>query len=201
MSPATVLSSSSVAEVYLTACNKSLLNWQVDRKRQSSFFRRLRVDQIAATDRWRCLRNWALNQVVKIDLADLAQAKIQITKATGIWFSGGDQSRLMTALRGAGMTELIQQRHRAGVPIGGTSAGAAVMSKEMIIDAPKVAGLLAGNTPMGTGLGLAPEMIVDQHFVKRGRMSRLLSAVLDHEDLLGVGIDEADSGPRSRVTV
>ncbi len=96
----------------------------------------------------------------------------------------------MEALRNAKLVELIQTRHRKGLPIGGTSAGAAVMSQEMITDTPKVAVLLPGNTPLGEGLGLTPRLIVDQHFIARGRLARLLGAVLDHPDLLGVGIDE-----------
>ena len=129
-------------------------------------------------------------QVVNLELTDVAQAKQFIADSTGIWFSGGDQSRLMKALQKAELVEFIRQRHRSGITIGGTSAGAAVMSQEMIIDMPKEPGLVAGNTPMANGLGLLPDVIVDQHFVNRGRLARLLSAVLDQTELLGVGIDE-----------
>ncbi len=135
-------------------------------------------------------RKRGVESVFKVDLEDQIRARNELSTASGIWLSGGDQSKLMEALRAAEMTELVQARHRAGVPIGGTSAGAAVMSRKMITDTPKVAVLLPGNTPLGEGLGLAPQLIVDQHFIARGRLPRLLGAVLDHADLLGVGIDE-----------
>ena len=65
------------------------------------------------------------------------------------------------------------------------------MSKIMIPNTPKKPGLIKGNTPTTRGLGLAPQLIIDQHFVARHRMDRLLSAVLDHPDRIGVGIGEA----------
>ena len=65
------------------------------------------------------------------------------------------------------------------------------MSAVMIPAMPEKPGLRAGNTPTTAGLGLALGLIIDQHFVARHRMNRLMSAVLDHPDQIGVGIGEA----------
>jgi len=126
--------------------------------------------------------------VVEFDNPEEARKKIE--QAGLIWFSGGDQSRLIAALQEASLVQAVLERHRAGAVIGGTSAGAAVMSELMITDSPDKHAIRSGNTPMATGLGLTPGMIVDQHFVERQRLNRLLSAVLDHPDRIGVGISE-----------
>ena len=107
-----------------------------------------------------------------------------------IWFTGGSQRRLMAALREGACLELVRARHRAGCVVGGTSAGAAVLSATMISGAPEPAPLHAGAMRALAGLGLWPEGIVDQHFRERGRFDRLLGAVLDQPRLLGVGISE-----------
>jgi cyanophycinase len=109
-----------------------------------------------------------------------------LTEATGVWFTGGDQSRLADAYRG---TRVERELHRVlarGGVIGGTSAGAAVMSRVMI----------AGGNPearLGTGFGLLPGVVVDQHFSNRKRLERLLGVLgrKEHADCLGLGIDEA----------
>jgi len=105
-----------------------------------------------------------------------------------IWFPGGLQSRLMDELNRLNMIEAIRRRHAQGAVIGGTSAGAAVMSPVMICGKPQSPG---DPPPMFEGLGLWPGVIVDQHFVKRGRESRLRNAVKVHPHLIGVGIDES----------
>lgn len=114
----------------------------------------------------------------------------ELRRAALIWFPGGDQSRLMEALRGAHLIETITTRYRDGAVIGGTSAGAAVMSEQMIIGGAELKAIRRAGTPLGGGLGLWPGVIVDQHFHRRQRFNRLLSAVLDQPALVGVGIDE-----------
>ncbi len=130
-------------------------------------------------------------EVYRVTLDDSNKARALINKATAIWFPGGSQRQLYQQLDKAGLVDFIRSRHRAGVPIAGTSAGAAIMSELMIPDAPEKPGLVGGNTPITKGLGLVPELIVDQHFIARHRMDRLLSAVMDHSDRIGVGIGEA----------
>ena len=130
-------------------------------------------------------------EVYSVSLDDPKKARTLISRATAIWFPGGSQAQLYQELNKANLVDFIRDRHRAGIPCAGTSAGAAIMSEVMIPNAPKKPGLTKGNTPTTRGLGLAPQLIIDQHFVARHRMDRLLSAVLDHPDRIGVGIGEA----------
>ena len=125
------------------------------------------------------------------ELKNPEAARTQLKEATAIWFPGGSQAVLYEALEKSGLVKYIRDRHAQGLPIAGTSAGAAVMSAVMIPAMPKKPGLRASNTPTTPGLGLAPGLIIDQHFIARRRMNRLLSAVLDHPGYIGVGIGEA----------
>ncbi len=127
-----------------------------------------------------------------------------IESATGIWFGGGDQARLTAVLRGTAALRAIHARYRAGAVVGGTSAGAAIMSDSMITgdkirpgedtigyygdEFPRIARKTIVIAP---GFGFLPSTIVDQHFVRRERHNRLISAVLERPTMLGVGIDES----------
>jgi cyanophycinase len=107
-----------------------------------------------------------------------------LTEATGVWFSGGDQSRIAERYLGTKFETELMALHRRGGVIGGTSAGAAIQSREMI----------AGGKDKATlaiGFDLLPGFIVDQHFVKRKRQDRLNDAVVRRPGFVGLGIDEA----------
>jgi len=110
--------------------------------------------------------------------------------ATGLFLTGGNQLRITSALGGTAIAEAIQRRHRAGMVVAGTSAGAAVLSEYMISMGD------SGGTPrrrlvqMGKGLGLAPHLVIDQHFRRRDRLGRLLTALSYNPGPLGIGIDE-----------
>ena len=131
-----------------------------------------------------------------IDIRDRAQGEDRyfrdyIESCTGVFFTGGDQLRLCGLLADTPLMERIRQRAQLGeISLAGTSAGAAVMGHHMI------AGGSSGESPnralvdMTMGLGLIPEVIVDQHFHNRNRMARLLSAIAQHPERLGIGIDE-----------
>jgi cyanophycinase len=97
----------------------------------------------------------------------------------------------MKTITGTGFDDLIRARHADGVAVGGTSAGAAVLSKVMITGDADLPSLTTGSTRTADGLGLWPSVIVDQHFLRRQRHNRLMSAVLDQPSFVGVGIDEA----------
>ncbi|HEY7056075.1 MAG TPA: cyanophycinase [Vicinamibacterales bacterium] len=127
----------------------------------------------------------------KVSFADRSAAASALERATLIWMPGGDQNRFMKAIDGTGLADVIRQRYRAGAVVGGTSAGAAVISDAMITGDADLRSLSSQKTVIAKGLGLWPEVIVDQHFLKRQRGNRLLSAVIDHPALVGVGIDEA----------
>jgi cyanophycinase len=130
-------------------------------------------------------------QATKVSFADSQAAAAALRRATLIWMPGGDQNRFMKAIDGTGLAEVIRERYRDGGVVGGTSAGAAVISEAMITGDADLQSLTAGKTVIAKGLGLWPEVIVDQHFVRRQRGNRLLSAVLDRPLLVGVGIDES----------
>ena len=124
--------------------------------------------------------------------------------ATGIWFGGGDQVRLTRALKGTKTEAAIHARYRDGAVVGGTSAGAAVMSATMITgderhpggvrpvkDSASYMTIARDNMIMTEGFGLLANAVVDQHFVRRKRSNRLVSVVLEQAVHLGVGIDES----------
>ncbi len=131
----------------------------------------------------------------------------KLERAGGIWFTGGDQARTMRVLDGTPMLKLIRKRLKAGGVIGGTSAGAAIMGKGMILcgdpavaltqtkvgtDTKACAAAEGQREPLvvGKGLGFLPNMIVDQHFFERKRLPRLQRAVKSLERFGGVGVDE-----------
>jgi cyanophycinase len=132
----------------------------------------------------------------------------RLVGVTGIWFGGGDQSRQTAALQGTPVEAAIHQRYREGAVVGGTSAGAAVASTPMITGDEKRPGgsrppkdpsdsssafltIARDNIVTKDGFDLLPGAIVDQHFVRRRRHNRLISLVLEHPELIGVGIDES----------
>lgn len=117
-------------------------------------------------------------------------AKAALEAATLIWMPGGDQNRFMKAIAGTGLDDVIRTRQRAGAVVGGTSAGAAVLSALMITGEADLQSLTSGKTVLAKGLAILPDAIVDQHFLRRQRSNRLLSAVIGHPTMLGVGIDE-----------
>jgi cyanophycinase len=123
--------------------------------------------------------------------------------ATGVWFGGGDQNRLIKVLRGTKSEDAIRERYRSGAVIGGTSAGAAVMSELMITGDERHPGgerrdtsnayltIARDNIVIDTGFALIRNAIVDQHFLRRKRHNRLISVVLERPPHLGAGIDES----------
>ncbi|MEO7457124.1 MAG: cyanophycinase [Gemmatimonadaceae bacterium] len=127
--------------------------------------------------------------------------------ATGVWFGGGDQVLLTKALKGTKTEAAIHARYRAGAVIGGTSAGAAVMSAVMITGDERHPGgvrpvrdsssasaymtIARDNMITDAGFGLIDIAIIDQHFLRRKRHNRLISLVLESPVHLGVGIDES----------
>jgi cyanophycinase len=132
--------------------------------------------------------------------ADVAR---EFEGVTGIYFPGGVQSRLAAVFDGTPAEEAIREVYRRGGVVGGTSAGAAVMTSPMITgderrpggDRPdsSQAWITIDRDNVGTapGFELLPGAIVDQHFVRRRRHNRLMSLVLENPALIGAGIDES----------
>lgn len=122
----------------------------------------------------------------------------QTEGATGVYFAGGDQGRIMAALHGTKLEQRLLALHRGGAVIAGTSAGAAVMSRVMITgdeQRPLTKDeswqtIERDNVVTAPGLGFLDDVIMDQHFVRRRRHNRLLSLVLEQPALLGLAVDE-----------
>ncbi len=131
------------------------------------------------------------------------QSEIEkVAEAEAIWFAGGDQSRLTETLLAAdgaptAMLETIRGRFAAGAVLGGTSAGAAIMSDPMITGGDTMAALLQDEESgelltMGRGLGFFAPGLVDQHVDARARLGRIALALeqLAPERRIGLGVDE-----------
>lgn len=153
------------------------------------------------------LREFGADAFVLLTSGDSARdpaIRDRLNGATGIWFTGGDQSRITAALDDTPLLAAIRESNLRGVPIGGTSAGAAIMSPLMITGSQVLADedtvgyhgdtfsrIARGTIEMVPGFALLPRVIVDQHFVRRERHNRLISAVLERPDHIGIGIDES----------
>jgi cyanophycinase len=130
-------------------------------------------------------------EAAKVSFADREAAAAFLRRATLIWVPGGDQNRFMKAIEGTGLDQVIRDRHKSGVAVGGTSAGAAVLAEYMFTGDADLKSLTAGATVTAKGLALWRDALIDQHFLTRQRDNRLISAVFDHPTLVGVGIDES----------
>ncbi|MBW4467917.1 MAG: cyanophycinase [Pegethrix bostrychoides GSE-TBD4-15B] len=113
-----------------------------------------------------------------------------LNQATGIFFTGGDQSRIVERIRGTLLEDAIQMRHAGGAVVAGTSAGAAIMPEVMILRGDSETSPRGDGVTLGVGLGFVSGILVDQHFAQRGRLGRLLTALLLKPDTIGVGVDE-----------
>jgi cyanophycinase len=149
----------------------------------------------------------ATNVYVNSTQANTDSVAHLLDDATGVWFGGGDQVLLAKALKGTKTELAIHRRYIAGAVIGGTSAGAAVMSAVMITGDERHPGgvrpesdsssesawmtIARDNIVTDAGFGLIANAIVDQHFLRRKRNNRLISLVLEQPVHLGVGIDES----------
>jgi cyanophycinase len=102
-----------------------------------------------------------------------------LRQATGVWFSGGDQSRLEAAYIGTAVETALEGVLERGGVVGGTSAGAAFLSRVMI-----------GGGTVHRGLNLLPGAVIDQHFIVRNRQERLGRVLREHPGLVGFGVDE-----------
>lgn len=113
-----------------------------------------------------------------------------INKATGVFFTGGDQARITSILKDTELNAAIHKRYSEGIVVGGTSAGAAVMPDVMIVGGDAETNPRVEVVEMAPGIGFLPGVVIDQHFSQRGRLGRLLSALAQQPAVLGFGIDE-----------
>jgi cyanophycinase len=114
----------------------------------------------------------------------------RLQRATGIFFTGGNQLRLTTLLGGTPVAKLIRAQNARGVTVGGTSAGASILSEHMIAYGDDGATAIAGSVRLAPGLGLTNRFIIDQHFRERDRLGRLITALAYNPFAVGLGLDE-----------
>jgi cyanophycinase len=114
----------------------------------------------------------------------------RLRAASGIFFTGGNQLRLSTTLGGTPVAKLVRERNAHGVPVGGTSAGASILSDHMIAFGKEGGSPTAGSVRLAPGLGLTNRFVIDQHFRQRDRLGRLLAALAYNPFAVGIGLDE-----------
>lgn len=137
----------------------------------------------------------------------------QLRNANGIWFSGGDQNRLMDYFSES-MRDAVREAFRNGAVVAGTSAGAAVQSRTMITGDESqplsdrfspFSQITKDNVITSEGIGFLNSMVIDQHFIRRNRLNRLINVLIDSaDDAAAAGIDEATAlwfAPNGRVEV
>ena len=128
-----------------------------------------------------------------LDAAKRAQFIEQLRNSTGVFFSGGDQNRIMDVLKDEELLRLIKAKYDNGTPFGGTSAGAAALSDPMMTGDADLKILDGTKVGIRRGLGLLPNVIFDQHFLVRQRHNRLFGLMMVNPKMLGIGIDEDTS--------
>lgn len=114
----------------------------------------------------------------------------KIVNSTCVFFTGGDQLRITSILGGTPIYKKIKELYNQGAIIAGTSAGASVMSTTMIVNGPNNETIKKCTVKMAPGLGLIDGVVVDQHFAQRGRIGRLITAIAQNPNIIGIGIDE-----------
>ena len=140
------------------------------------------------------------NNVTVLDIRSKKDAEKQssidlIKSANCIMFSGGNQSKITNKIGGSKIAKILTDRYQneEGFVIAGTSAGAMVMAKEMIAGGSASEAFIKGAVKMYKGLSLIPELIIDTHFIRRGRFGRQSEAIAIYPNLIGIGLAE-DTG-------
>lgn len=116
-----------------------------------------------------------------------------IQAAELIFFTGGDQERLVRLIGNSPLLAAIRERHARGATLAGTSAGASALGNPMIFDGNGTKGFEKRHVAVAEGFGLLDDLVIDTHFMERGRIPRLSQAVAAHPDGLGIGLGE-DTG-------
>lgn len=141
-------------------------------------------------------RRVGLKHVCELEVANRAEARekkalrtLEDTRA--VFFTGGDQLRITSQIADTPVFSRLEEIYRSGGVIAGTSAGAAAVCSTMLAAGTnRTSPRLNDSLQMAPGLGFIDDVIIDQHFAERGRMGRLLGAVAQNPNTLGLGIDE-----------
>jgi cyanophycinase len=146
-------------------------------------------------DYQRAFADLGIGELVELYVTDRHEAMDRdklavLDDAAGIFFSGGDQLRITSQIGDTGIEAKVRALYARGGVVAGTSAGASVMSETMLVKGSSKETHRIGDLHMSPGMGLVPDVIIDQHFAERGRFGRLLGAVAHNPRVLGLGIDE-----------
>jgi cyanophycinase len=147
-------------------------------------------------------------EVLSLPLEDREEANREaaleaLEKATGVFFTGGDQLRLVSVIAGTDFGVRLAERFQGGLFIAGTSAGAAAVAGTMIVGGHGDI-VCRACVDLAPGLGLWPETVVDTHFNRSGRVHRLMATIAQNPGVLGIGLDEdtaVEVPPRGRMKV
>jgi len=133
--------------------------------------------------------------IISKEEAESPHAIDLIKKANCVMFSGGDQSKISKYIGDTSIHRILTERYKnnTGFVIAGTSAGAMAMANEMIAGGSSTKAFKKGAVIMNKGLNLIPEVIIDTHFIQRGRFGRISEAVAKFPNLIGIGLAE-DTG-------
>ena len=157
------------------------------------------IPQIVGPEYKKAFEYLGVKNVNVLDIQNREQANTDAIVARAnaadvVMFTGGDQLRLTSILGGTRFHDIILQKYREENFIyAGTSAGAAAASENMIYQGSSSEALLKGEIKTTQGLGFIENVIVDTHFVQRGRIGRLFQAVVNNPRTLGIGLGE-DTG-------
>ncbi|MDB5490680.1 MAG: Cyanophycinase [Micavibrio sp.] len=135
------------------------------------------------------------SELVELYIADrhesLDPEKLKVLdNASGIYFTGGDQLRISSQIGDTPFEVRVKEIYEQGGVIAGTSAGASAMAEVMLVRGASGESYKIGDLHLSPGLGLVPNVIIDQHFAERGRIGRLMGAIALNPRILGIGIDE-----------
>jgi cyanophycinase len=147
------------------------------------------IDNEGAENIQRDLSKYSAGEI-QIASPNANELRAQVARASGIFFSGGEQVKLMSIMNSLNLRPVFKELYARGVVFAGTSAGTAIMSEKMITGEGDFDVLDGTKVELAQGLGLLPSsVIVDQHFIVRSRYNRLSGLVLNHQ-ALGLAIDE-----------
>ncbi len=143
----------------------------------------------------RVFRDLGVDDVQELYVAERSQASDPAKLACfegagGVFFTGGDQLRIASQIGDTPVDAAVREVWRNDGVIAGTSAGASAMSDVMLTGGASGESHRVGDLHMAAGLGLVPQVVIDQHFAERGRIGRLLGAVSQNPRMLGIGVDE-----------
>lgn len=155
------------------------------------------IQNAVKKDYQRVFHDMGYNNIGFIPIKKRPEARLKeylkrVEEAGAVFFTGGDQFRLSTILGGSPLIHMIKDRYQNDEDfiIAGTSAGAMVMSSVMIMRGGLSEALTFGNLTTCSGLGFLQSCIIDTHFIKRGRFSRLAHAIIMNPEQLGIGLGE-----------